>query len=415
MGFCRLDIFSNIPICLDAPHYCQNIACRSLPIYAPAAYSKECFQFRVYNELKNVLVMTDQELNSLLDQAMLDMMINAESPSSKEETSASEYTEQDYAKLLADIASEDEDLAKAEIHVASESEETGEEADFLLEDVLKDDFFAETKFEYKNGKIEKIKSDKVLFTIGRNDQVIDIADEPAARVLELPPSMEEDKLNKAKEQKKESRALQKIKINRMAFNQKILPLASGMTRWDKTVLVEELTKNLRVLIKRYDAYINSRVARLLLPAIPRPIKLAKLKWPWAFIANPGFLYRTHPESGEILTYWVTPNIPYYFKQGTEQTVLEERDAILAPYFLESIDRAIHRWYEARRRLANKEVAYAVKIVNNDLRTYMDLLNYNPFWFKKLYDRAEIEQRLDAFKRAKAKELRAEAEAEKELE
>ena len=183
--------------------------------------------------------------------------------------------------------------------------------------------------------------------------------------------------------------LEKVEINRMAFDQKILPLSEELTRWDKTALVEELTSNLRQLIKRYDKYINARIARLLSPAIPKAIKLAKIKWPWVFVANPGFLYKTHPEVGEVLTYWVTPNVPYYFKQGTEQQILEERDSELSTYFLECVDRAIHRWYEARRRLADREVIYASRLVGvNNIRTYGDLLRYNPFWFKKLYDRVK---------------------------
>lgn len=184
--------------------------------------------------------------------------------------------------------------------------------------------------------------------------------------------------------------LEKIEINRMAFDQNVLPLSNEMTRWDKTALVEELTKNLRQLIRRYDDYINTRIGRLLSPAIPKPIKIAKLKWPWVFVANPGFLYKTHPESGEILTYWATPNIPYYFRQGTEQTILEERDSQLSAYFLENVDRAIHRWYETRRRLADREVQYATRILNLSTHTptYADLLKYNPFWFKKLYERVK---------------------------
>lgn len=342
--------------------------------------------------------MTDESLNRLIDQAMLEIA-DAQVNTSKEEASVMEYTDKDYAKMLADITSEDEELAKAEIETASNSEDTDrEDADFLVKDILEDGFYNVSKLSVENGQITRTVSEETLFELGDDKDVI-VSETPKSRYNnELLPTMGKTerqkyyarKLQEIKKRKKKSKDLQKIEINRLAFDQKECPLADEMTRWDKMLLVEELTKNLRQLIKRYEKYINSRISRLLSPIIPAAIKLAYMKWPHTFVANPGFLYKTHPESGEILTYWVTPNVPYFFKQGTEQQVLEERDAMLSPYFLECVDRAIHRWYEARRRLSNREVNYASRIVTNNLRTYHDLLKYNPFWFKKLYDRILIE-------------------------
>lgn len=334
--------------------------------------------------------MDNFELNALIDQALCDMR-NTEAPS-KEEASMMEYSESDFAKMLEDIQSEDEDLAKAEIDAAANPDDE-ENSDFPIASMDGDKFYDKSTLKYKDGKIERETSDDVIFSIG-GENGIELADS-SKHDAELIPELSDTerrlvisrriKDGMAKRQAKKE--LEKIAINRMAFNQKVLPLAEELTRWDKKALVEELTNNLRQLIKRYDKYINSRIARLLSPAIPKAIKLAKLKWPWTFVANPGFLYKTHPESGEILTYWVTPNVPYYFKQGTEQQILEERDSELSAYFLECVDRAIHRWYEARRRLADREVIYASRLVGyNNIRTYADLLKYNPFWFQKLYDR-----------------------------
>lgn len=350
--------------------------------------------------------MTDEILNRLIDQAMLEIA-DAQVSTSKEEASIMEYTDKDYAKLLADITSEDEDLAKAEIEAASNSEDTDREnADFLTKDILEDDFYNVSKLSIENGQVIRTVSENTLFELGEDKDVV-VSEAPKSRYNnELLPTMGKTerqkyytkKLQDIKKRKKKSRDLQKIEINRLAFDQKACPLAEEMTRWDKIVLVEELTKNIRQLIRRYEKYINTRVSRLLSPVIPASIKIAYLKWPHTFVANPGFLYKTHPESGEILTYWVTPSVPYFFKQGTVQQVLEERDAMLSPYFIECIDRAIHRWYEARRRLANREVSYASRIVTNNIRTYHDLLKYNPFWFKKLYDRVLVENEKDRNKK-----------------
>jgi len=335
-----------------------------------------------------------EDLNALIDQALLEIS-NMEAPS-KEEAQTMEYTDADYAKLLSDITIEDEELANAEIQFASEIDLDDDDGSVYASDLLTDNnkFFNKATWKNKNGQFVRETSDEVLFSVSPNGQ---ISNKPSSDALEnyLTPVEKAVEINRrlasGKAIRKENKRVQEIKINRLAFDQKIIPLADEMTRYDKKVVVEELTKNIRQLIKRYEKYINTRIAKLLSPAIPAGVKAAKLKWPWIFVANPGFLYKTHPNMGEELTFWATPNVPYYFRQGTEQTILEERDAQLSPYFLECIDRAIHRYYEAKRRLANREILYASRIVNNNLRTYNDLLKYNAFWWKKLYDRLKEER------------------------
>ena len=179
----------------------------------------------------------------------------------------------------------------------------------------------------------------------------------------------------------------------MAFDQKLLPLGDTIPVEHKRLVIELLTKPLRLLIVKYEQYINNRITKLLAPAIPAPVKLAAIKWPWIFIQNPGFLYKTSPHFGEVKTFWVNPNLPYFFKQGTEQTILEERDASLSPYFLDCVDRAIHRWYSAREKLAEREVYFASKMINIKGNTYYHLLMLNPFWFEKLYNYIRDEELL----------------------
>lgn len=305
--------------------------------------------------------MTNNQLNALIDQTLLDMQ-NTEAPS-VEEASALAYTDADYAKLLADIQSDDENLAEAEADVSqSEIEAASDDVnnlDTTIEDLMKQVHVEDLDLDPTDSADEQ--------RIALNKRIRD--------------SVIKSNVERAKE---------RIEINRFAFSQDKIRLTDELTRWDKITLVEELTKKMRNLIARYNEYINRRIAQILMPAIPAGIKIANLRWPWVFISNPGFLYRTHPESGEILTYWATPKVPYYFKQGTEQQILETRDSEMNAYYLEAIDRAIHRLYETQRRLADKEVFYAAKLVpcktGKHMDTYEDLLEFNPFWFKKLYDR-----------------------------
>lgn len=192
-------------------------------------------------------------------------------------------------------------------------------------------------------------------------------------------------------QKRETR---KVEITRMAFDQKILPLSEKIPIERKRLLVEILTESPRNLLKRYDSFIHTRVTKLLMPAIPKEVRLAAAKWPWMFIPNPGFSYQTSDKFGPVRTYWVYPKVPCYFKPGTEQEVLKERDTELVPYFLDGIDRAIEKWYATRDRLNEQEVMIATQLLKLRGDTYYHLLSQKPFWFEKLYNHIKSQQEND---------------------
>lgn len=333
--------------------------------------------------------------DELLDQALAEFAASQSNNTLQKEQA--EY--QEYANLLQEISSEDEELAKAEISTVSsiEDDKLDYESNELLEE-LKDNpnswFNKSTWIVDKKGQFVR-RDDGELFTIGTD--IVSISDNPVLVDTELTEA--EKKQNRIKKlaegaaNYKHNKDLHKIQINRMAFDQKILPLNDKIPVEHKRLIIELLTKPLRLLIVKYEQYINSRITKLLAPAIPAPVKLAAVKWPWIFIPNPGFLYKTSSHFGEPKTFWVTPKLPYYFKQGTEQTVLEERDASLSPYFLDCVDRAILRWYSTRDKLAEREVYYASKMINIKGDTYYHLLNLNPFWFEKLYNYVKDEELL----------------------
>ena len=322
----------------------------------------------------------------LLDQALAEFAASQGIQTPEKQT---EY--QNYAEFLQEISDEDENLAKTEIStIASIEEDKLEgESNELLEE-LKDNpnswFNKSTWIVSDNGQFIRRDGGELLDIdeniVKPSDNLINTQEE----LSELEKKQKRiEKLNQGASRWKQNRDLRKIEINRMAFDQKLLPLNDKIPVEHKRLVIELLTKPLRLLILKYEDYINSRITRLLAPAIPAPVKLAAIKWPWIFIQNPGFLYKTSSHFGEAKTFWVQPKLPYFFKQGTEQTILEERDASLSPYFLDCIDRAIHRWYSTRDKLAEREVFYASKMINIKGNTYYHLLMLNPFWFEKLYN------------------------------
>lgn len=203
--------------------------------------------------------------------------------------------------------------------------------------------------------------------------------------------MSREELHALRHEAIKRKEIQKVEITRTAFDQKVLPLSEEIPVEHKRLLVKLLTEPLRNLLEKYDGYVNRRITKLLLPAIPKEVRLAAAKWPWMFIPNPGFAYQTSGKYGEPQTYWVYPKVPYYFKPGTEQEVLRERDAELIPYFLDSIDKAISKWYATRDKLNEKEVMIATRLLKMGGNTYYHLLKRDPFWFDKLYNHIKQQQ------------------------
>lgn len=337
--------------------------------------------------------MTDN-FEQLLDQALAEFAASQGEIITPEKQTA--YN--NYAEFLQEISDEDENLAKAEISIVSSIEEDklDGESNELFEE-LKDN--PNSWFNKSTWTVD----DKGQF-VRRDDGELFIAGDDGVCVSDSPVKVEElsdlekkqrriEKLTQGAAKYKQNRDLRKIEINRMAFDQKLLPLSDRIPVEHKRLVIELLTKPLRQLIVKYEDYINGRITKLLAPAIPAAVKLAAIKWPWIFIQNPGFLYKTSSHFGEPKTFWVNPKLPYYFKQGTEMTILEERDASLSKYFLDCVDRAVHRWYSTRDRLAEREVYYASKMINIKGNTYYHLLMLNPFWFEKLYNYVKDEELL----------------------
>lgn len=299
---------------------------------------------------------------------------------------------QNYANLLQEISEDDEALAKAEISTISNIEDnkiTDSESNYLLEELQDDsnNWFNKSTWDINaQGKVIR-KDVGELFALN-DDSIVAISENPLKNSTNLTRA---ERLRQESIKYNHNRDLHKIEINRMAFDQKILPLSEKITLEHKRLVIELLTQPLRELIVKYENYINKRIAALLMPVIPAAVKLASAKWPWIFIQNPGFLYKTRiTHNGESKTFWAEPKVPYFFKQGTEQIILEERDASLVPYFLDSVDRAIFRWYSTREKLTEREVHFASKMINIKGNTYYHLLMLNPFWFEKLYEHVKNE-------------------------
>lgn len=174
--------------------------------------------------------------------------------------------------------------------------------------------------------------------------------------------------------------LERLQIQREAFRQEYIRLSDEVGNDKIKLLLSLLVQSHTIMIDKYAEYINRRLAMLLRPFIPRKLVSCKKLYPDSVRVSPGFLYRASAEYGGGLTFWATPNIPYYFAQNTEQKVLIE---CKAP-FLFNIDKAVKLYHEHSIKRADKELRYASLIYRKKIKTYFDLLRFNPFWYDVLY-------------------------------
>lgn len=177
------------------------------------------------------------------------------------------------------------------------------------------------------------------------------------------------------------RKLLKTRIQRSAFDQSEIPLTDKLTNEDVKMLIEVLTEDLARLVEKSAVFIASRIKSLLLPLIPGPLRKAYRQYPESVKACQGFLYRASQEYGEGKTFFVKPDVPYFFEQGSEMEVLRQA---VSPEIICALDRHVRDYHRKRERLFNKETSIASSIPKYGIHTYFTLLNHNVIWFSKLY-------------------------------
>lgn len=172
----------------------------------------------------------------------------------------------------------------------------------------------------------------------------------------------------------------RMRIQREAFAQTVIPLSDTLGSGRLKMLVGLVSAENAAQMKRYEDYINRRLAVLLSPLIPKVLVRALRDYPESVRVSPGFLYQAGEDYGGGHTFWARPRIPYYFEQGTEQQVLEDT----CPAYLPRIDKSVALYHENREKKRERELRCASSLVQNGVRTWFDLLKLNPLWYNLLY-------------------------------
>lgn len=282
-----------------------------------------------------------------------------------------DLNDKELIEFLAEIKSGDEDI-----------EETEAEATDKIDDEEVQSALSELP---ENAEIESYYGDdawrKPPTFLGYRDRLT---------VLYGPYGKQKSAEGRVKAFKKKAKRLKedRIRIQREAFNQEYIRLSDKIEKHHIQLLISTLTQEHTRMVNKYSDYINKRLATLLNPFIPRRIRICKMLYPDSIRPCPGFMYKASKEYGGGLTFWATPQIPYYFEQNTEQKVLIKNKS----NFLYSIDRAIAFYHEHLKKRQEKELKYASLIIQKGVYSYFDLLKLNPFWFEILYN--ELKNKID---------------------
>lgn len=187
----------------------------------------------------------------------------------------------------------------------------------------------------------------------------------------------------ARRKKQNTAKLLALEIRREALSQELIDLSSPLTQADIKRLILLITQRQTSLMNKYTNFINRKITSILTPHIPRPLRYYFSLYPQAMVKHPGFLYRAVLDNCKVLPFWVRPNIPYFFEQGTECQWLETNKKDIG--FLEKINRKIALYYRNAEERTRKEVYCASYILQKGINTYFDLLKAQPLWFRYLYN------------------------------
>lgn len=275
-----------------------------------------------------------------------------------------DLTDKEYAEFLNEIKSGDEEI-----------EETQNEAIKRIE--LEEEHAALSESE-ENARIEAYYGNDAWRKFGH-------------QFLSKPTIINANKkAQKTKEAKHKKLKEDRIAIQRMAFNQSYIRLSDPIGNDNLKLLISLLTAEHTKMMEKYETYINKRLTTLLNPLIPRRLRICKMIYPESMKECPGFLYKASKEYGEKQTFWAMPDIPYYFKQNTEQEELQK--SVKYANYLIGIDKAVVSYNAYNKARAEKELEYASVIVRKNIQSYFELLRLNPFWFEVLFN--DLKNKID---------------------
>lgn len=220
----------------------------------------------------------------------------------------------------------------------------------------------------------------LLYSLEEEESSIDFmlgVDSPTAGQKLLSTLKHKDTANNARREKNNA-----ILIRREAFNQNIIDLNADVPPANFQKLIVKLTERQSQNIVRYRELINKKFTVILKKQVPAQLKRAMKNYPNAVSRSVGFLYKASENYGGGRLFWATPDIPAYFSDGEELSLLSEESC---KEDLVIIDKSIFYYHENIKAKKAKEISVATSIIKAKIKTYYDLLKKYPKWYKIIYD------------------------------
>ena len=220
------------------------------------------------------------------------------------------------------------------------------------------------------------KDEKELAEIPENAETDDLSvldSEAAEKIAEK--AAKAEKMTSAKR-----RRIQARDITRFALEQRDLPLSETITKSELKAFVTEMTRGSTEHMQMHLERITKTVWRVLLKHIPRYIKYSWENYRRSCKRAPGFLYSFDGEYGPV-SIWLSPDLPNWLMPGEEQAII---DAELDSIKCEAMQRRIEVYYRLTDKKRKDEVRIALTFARRHIKTYMDLLKENPFWWEVMY-------------------------------
>lgn len=169
-------------------------------------------------------------------------------------------------------------------------------------------------------------------------------------------------------------------ISRFALEQKDVDLSEQIGKADLKALIAELTREFSDHMQEHIDAVTKMVRRVLIKRIPRYMKYAYENYRGACKRSPGFLYSFDDQWGHKQI-WLSPDLPNCFEPGDEMVILSED---LDPVKTGAMQRRIDAYYRYAAKKRDEEVRIALTFARRHIKTYMDLLKENPFWWEIMY-------------------------------
>lgn len=164
-----------------------------------------------------------------------------------------------------------------------------------------------------------------------------------------------------------------------ALNQTYLDLNSVISVDDKKVLLELLAQGYTDNMNKYSSYIEHTFDVCFRRFIPNELLKMWEKYPETMVPFPGFEYKCTKEFGEEKTYYVSLDLPMYFRPEICTTMFQEhcKDKVMR------VDKSIVMFYYHKKLKAETQVRYAKTLAS--IVTFYQLLKKKTYWYSLLIE------------------------------